>query len=113
MSEMKHRFDQGKKRKENPLYRHYSYQIRSLRGTWDSLKGKEEAKHELQGIQQEIRRIDRLRKQIPSGDPFDDGYKRLYYCRYADDVRHLTHNEILLTEKEGSEENDLRVISPT
>jgi len=28
-------------------------------------------------------------------------------------VRHLTHNEILLAEKEGSEESDLRVISPT
>src|SRR5216683_4828473 len=26
--------------------------------------------------------------------------------RYADDVRHLTHNEILLAEKEGSEESD-------
>jgi RNA-directed DNA polymerase len=35
------------------------------------------------------------------------------FARYADDVRHLTHNEILLTEKGGSEENDLRVISPT
>jgi hypothetical protein len=33
--------------------------------------------------------------------------------RYADDVRHLIHNEILLAEKGGSEENDLRVISPT
>jgi len=85
MSTMKRRFDQGKKRKENPLYRHYSYQIRRLRGKWDSLKGKEEGKHELQRIQQEIRRVDRLRKQLPSGDPFDDGYKRLYFCRYADD----------------------------
>src|SRR2546421_629970 len=85
MSTMKRRFDQGKKRKENPLYRRYCYQIRRLRGKWDSLKGKEEGKHELQRIQQEIRRVDRLRKQLPSGDPFDDGYKRLYFCRYADD----------------------------
>jgi RNA-directed DNA polymerase len=36
-------------------------------------------------LQQEIRRIDTLRKHIPSGDPFDTEYKRLYYCRYADD----------------------------
>lgn len=85
MSAMKRRFTQGKKRKENPLYRHYSYQIRCLRGKGDSLKGKEEAKHELQRIQQEIRRIDRWRKQLPSGDPFDDSYKRLYDCRSADD----------------------------
>ncbi len=33
--------------------------------------------------------------------------------RYADDVRHLTRYEILLAEKGGSEERDLRVISPT
>jgi len=29
------------------------------------------------------------------------------------DVRHLTHNEILLAEKGGTEEYGLRVISPT
>ena len=85
MNAMKRRFDQGEKRKENPLYRRYSYHMRRLRGKWDSLKGKEEAKHELQRIQQEIRRIDQLRKQLPSVDPFDDGYKRLSFCRYADD----------------------------
>ena len=33
--------------------------------------------------------------------------------RYADDVRHLTHHEILLAEKGGTEEYGLRVISPT
>src|SRR5260221_10412484 len=34
-------------------------------------------------------------------------------CRYADNVRHLTHHEILLAEKGGTEEYGLRVISPT
>src|SRR5260370_29102222 len=77
--------NKGKKRRSTPLTRSYSYQIRRLRGEWDSLKRKEEGKHELQRIQQEIRRVDQLRKQLPSGDPFDDEYKRLYFCRYADD----------------------------
>src|SRR5438128_12030363 len=36
-------------------------------------------------MQQEIRRCDQLRKHLPSGDPFYDEYKRLYFCRYADD----------------------------
>src|SRR5207247_11301055 len=85
MSNEEQRFDQGKKRKENPLYRRYSCHIRCLRRKGDSLKGKEEGKHELQCIQQEIRRVDQLRKQLPSGDPFDDEYKRLSFCRYADD----------------------------
>jgi retron-type reverse transcriptase len=35
------------------------------------------------------------------------------FVRYADDVRHVTQDEILLAEKGGSEDNDLRVISPT
>ncbi len=33
--------------------------------------------------------------------------------RYADDVRHVTQDEILLAEKGGSEENDLRVTALT
>ncbi len=33
--------------------------------------------------------------------------------RYADDVRHLTQDEILLAEKRGSEEDDLWVTLPT
>ncbi len=85
LSTLKQRFDQGKKRRENPMYRRYSYQIRCLRREGDSLKGKEEGQHELQRIQREIRRVDQLRKQLPSGDPFDGEYKRLYFCRYADD----------------------------
>src|SRR5258706_15689887 len=48
-------------------------------------EGKEGKEQELQDIREEIRRVDRLRKQLPSGDPFDEGYKRLFYCRFADD----------------------------
>jgi RNA-directed DNA polymerase len=51
----------------------------------DSLKGKEEAKEQLQALQNEIRQVDQIRKRLPSLDPFDSGYRRLYYCRYADD----------------------------
>jgi group II intron reverse transcriptase/maturase len=68
------------------VYLHrYADKIRRLRAKWDCLKGKEGTEKELQDIQDEIRRTDQLRKQIPSGDPFDAGYKRLFYCRYADD----------------------------
>ena len=82
---LKKQFEQGKKRKENPQYSRYTGKIRRLRAKWDKLKGKEEKKKTLQDIQNEIRRIDQLRKQIPSRDPFDTEYKRLFYCRYADD----------------------------
>ena len=38
-----------------------------------------------QAIQKDIKEIQRQRRHLPSSDPFDEGYKRLYYCRYADD----------------------------
>jgi RNA-directed DNA polymerase len=85
MSKMKAKFDQGKKRKNNRVYRRLSGKIERLRRKGDSLKGREENKQDLQRIQQEIRRVDQERKKLPSGDPFDSKYKRLYYCRYADD----------------------------
>ena len=32
-----------------------------------------------------LKEIDRIQKTLPSGDPYDEGYRRLKYCRYADD----------------------------
>jgi len=85
MKNLKKDFDRGKRRGKNRLYYRYSGKIERLRKRWDTLKGKEGKEQELQAIQQEIRRVDHLRKQLPSSDPFDEGYKRLVYCRYADD----------------------------
>ncbi len=85
MKNLKKDFNQGKCRRKNLPYKRYSGKIERLRKKWDSLKGKEGKEQELQAIQQEIRRVDHLRKQLPSSDPFDEGYKRLVYCRYADD----------------------------
>src|SRR6266568_2098437 len=82
---MKESFEKGKKRKKNLIYNRYTNTIKRLRKEIDDLKGKEGKEETLQALQQEIRRIDQLRKQLPSGDPFDTEYKRLYFCRYADD----------------------------
>src|SRR6266496_4922004 len=85
MKDMKERFEKGKKRKKNLIYNRYTNTIKRLRKEIDDLKGKEGKEETLQALQQEIRRIDQLRKQLPSGDPFDTEYKRLHFCRYADD----------------------------
>ena len=85
METLKDEFNQGKKRKKNLNYNRCCGKIERLRKKWDLLKGKEGKEQELQDIREEIRRVDRLRKQLPSGDPFDEGYKRLFYCRFADD----------------------------
>ncbi len=85
IKELKEQFLQGKARKANLLYRRYCGKINRLRAKWDNLKGKEGTEKTLQDIKKEIGRIDRLRKQIPSKNQFDAEYKRLTYCRYADD----------------------------
>jgi retron-type reverse transcriptase len=69
-------------------------------GRWQSL----ESNWRRKGRREEARELKRHRRQIPTVDTTDPDFRRLRYVRYADDVRHLTHNEILLAEKGGSEE---------
>jgi hypothetical protein len=85
MRNLKEEFDQGEKRKKHPAYHRYTERIRLLRKKRDRLRGKEGRAQQLQAIQNEILQLDHLRKRLPSGDPFDSGFKRLHYCRYADD----------------------------
>jgi len=85
MSKMKEQFDQGKRRRTNNVYQRYTDAIRGLREKAETLKGKEGGKDKLQEIQREIKTLQSRRRHLPSGDPFDCTYKRLYYCRYADD----------------------------
>ena len=82
---MKEQFDQGKRRRTNNVYQRYTDAIRGLREKAETLKGKEGGKDKLQEIQREIKTLQSRRRHLPSGDPFDCTYKRLYYCRYADD----------------------------
>jgi group II intron reverse transcriptase/maturase len=65
------------------------------------------------GQWKEAKALRKRQQQLPCYDTTDPDYRRLRYLRYADDVRHLTHNKILLAEKGGTEEYGLRVISPT
>src|SRR5713101_8220023 len=85
MKNLKEQFDQGKRRKKYPVYHRHSERIRLLRKKADALKGKEDRQRQLQALQNEIHQVDQIRKRLPSVDPFDSGYRRLYYCRYADD----------------------------
>ena len=85
MKSMKEGFTKGKTRGVNRKYTQGSREIRRLREHWDTLKREGAEKEKLQEVQRQIKHIQRLRRQIPSGDPFDSSYKRLYFCRYADD----------------------------
>jgi group II intron reverse transcriptase/maturase len=85
MKSLKEQFTRGKTRKRNKAYAQGEHKIRRLRQQWETLKREEAGKEKLQEIQRNIKHIQHVRRHIPSGDPFDDGYKRLHYCRYADD----------------------------
>ena len=79
MHSLKHEFQEGKKRRPDPRYGHYSYRIRKVReqvdaGTTDRATARKE-----------ITELERVRKTLPAGDPCDPHFKRLKYCRYADD----------------------------
>jgi len=85
MSHMKEQFDQGKRRRTNHASQRYTDAIRSLRKKAETLKGKQAGKDKLQEMQRTIKTLQSRRRHLPSGDPFDGTYKRLYYSRYADD----------------------------
>lgn len=85
MKHLKKQFDQGKRRKKYAASHRHSEHMRLLRKKADALKGKENAQQHLQALQKEMHQMDQIRKRLPSVDPFDSGYRRLYYCRYADD----------------------------
>jgi RNA-directed DNA polymerase len=85
MKTLKGQFETGKERKPNKDYVHFSDKIHRLRRKYATLKGKEENKKHLQEIKRAIQRLKQQRRTILSGDPFDSEYKRLHYCRYADD----------------------------
>ena len=81
MERVKEDFDCGKKRQL--LHEAMLMQARHERLTKKLREATEEAeKARLMG---ELRELEKLRITIPYGDPFDSGFKRLQYVRYADD----------------------------
>jgi retron-type reverse transcriptase len=68
-------YTRGDRRKPNAAYSRLTSQIQRKRK---------------QGKTEEVKALEKQRRELPSVDPYDPEYRRLRYCRYADDVRHLT-----------------------
>lgn len=85
MEALQERFKKGKRRERNKEYRALSDQIASLRKRWDNLAETDQEVEQRQAIKREIQQLERQRHTMLSQDPMDAGYKRLRYCRYADD----------------------------
>jgi len=82
-------YTKGVKRQCNPEYKH--------------LMGKAERCYR-KGEKQQAALYRKQAQQLPSVDTHDPDFRRLRYCRYADDVRHLTRCSIPLRERRSSEE---------
>ena len=64
-------YNRGRLRARNPEYRKVERAIRRARQ---------------QGDRTQVRSLYKRLHSFPSQDPFDPGYRRLRYCRYADDI---------------------------
>lgn len=84
MAGMKARFDKGQKRRRSAAYLEISKQIQIRRRKIERRRanGQEE---EIPALVEEIKEWERRRLEEPASDPFDPNYRRLRYCRYADD----------------------------
>src|SRR6266436_5641469 len=86
MEETTKGFNKGIQRKMNPKYKHHEYQISKRRKAIDGLNANPEGNAEaIKKLKSEIALLDTERKGFPSREPLDENYKRLRYCRYADD----------------------------
>lgn len=78
MSKTIKRFDTGKRRPANPEYASVTKQILKLRKRMSSGEVTRAEKEELKELQE-------LQKKLPQAIQDTEAYKRLRYCRYADD----------------------------
>jgi len=85
MDEMRASFDQGTKRKPHRRYLALSVRIRRLRWKIDALRAAGADEAEIRDCLKRIEAIVAERRTVPSVDPMDPNFRRLRYCRYADD----------------------------
>lgn len=88
MERMMASVNKGKVRKDNPEYRKYARSIEQYRKVIRELRehGEEMNSLAIQELKRQIAANDRARKALPSKNPIDAGFRRLYYGRYADDT---------------------------
>lgn len=81
---LKEEFDVGEKRSRNTMYRTACQRTQRLRAkyktVWDDLNDEEK-----KVAAKEVKALAKDAQRFPTVDPYDDGYKRIQYVRYADD----------------------------
>ena len=85
LHQLKRKFDNGKLRAENPLHRKLTNKICKLRRQVDELYEEDRTSPQIDNIKKEIRSLLNQRLTIRSRNGLDPNYRRLLFCRYADD----------------------------
>jgi group II intron reverse transcriptase/maturase len=85
MAEMQRGFHKGEHRALSKVYARYADRISTRRERIRRLQRKDPTSSEIVSTKLEIQELDRIRKTLPSVETHDPEYRRLYYCRYADD----------------------------
>jgi hypothetical protein len=85
MQTMKAGFDKGRDRRPFPRYAALQRRVLRLRRKIDRLRAEGTDQAEIDAALAEIKAINEERRKVPSVDPMDPNFKRLRYCRYADD----------------------------
>ncbi len=79
-------FNKGEKRSKSPEYRRHGSRISKLRRRVEKLRASENPDQaKIASALDEIGRQSAERRTAPATDSFDPNYRRLRYCRYADD----------------------------
>lgn len=81
VNEYAQHFNKGKRRMRTPEYRKNEVKLSKARAELKKANGDDERENAVA----HIRQLEKERVNIPHSDPMDNGYKRLFYVRYADD----------------------------
>lgn len=85
MEKMKEGFDLGKARKHHREYHRLSNLMTKRRQKISRLAGNGATPETAQTLQREIKELEAERRKHPASEPFDPNFRRVTYCRYADD----------------------------
>jgi group II intron reverse transcriptase/maturase len=87
------KYNKGKRRTKSPQYRSLEAQKNYLRKKIKKLV-KLGQTNEAKLTHEKLKEIGKQQRSIPRGNPADDNFRRLRYCRYADDCAPRTQKEI-------------------
>lgn len=78
-------YQRGKKRSQTSAYRHIVYQKNRLRKQIKGMVSEGANAQSIDSAHKELDELGKVQRSIPRNDPVDPDFRRLWYCRYADD----------------------------